>query len=120
MEKTSVYKEAGTIMGQGGQTRQEGIEYNRRANLAEKWRNAEALLWKYHKLSFSQSYTSLPFTINSCLLEIAYFISVVSYQRLQSKGLHFKKGIFVFYAPLNEGRDGRLLPSFPFPEILSI
>jgi len=43
-------------MGKGSLQVQKGNDYHTQANLAEKWRAPEALLWEYQGLYFSIAY----------------------------------------------------------------
>ena len=72
---------AGIILGQGG---------HRRANLAKKKRTSKVPLWEYRAL-YSSTLCDNCFSHKFCLL-IACLISVLSYQRLESKFLHIKRG----------------------------
>ena len=82
---------AGIILGQGGR---------RRANLAKEKRTSKVLRWEYRVLYSSTFYNNC-FSNKFCLL-IACLISVLSYQRLESKFLHIKRGYFASSAPPND------------------
>ena len=58
--------------------------------------------------------------INNCCLFIVYFVSAVSYQRLESNLLHFKNGTFAPPAPQMKGKRGTCFPLPPSPAFLSL
>ena len=66
----------------------------------------------FQRLYISQSCKLLSFPIKYSL-SIAYLISVVLKQRLESKLLHLKKGTFAPPTLSVESEEGRLLPSVP-------